>query len=121
MLAYNKTSLHNTYVREQAEEAMEHGLLSEQQYKAIAEAHPVDLYTPNVFVKVGLGFLTIVIILLSVGLFVLLFQVYNSFSGFMVFYGLVCYALLEVIARKKHFNSGVDNVLAISTVSFIIG
>ncbi|TDH23047.1 hypothetical protein EXU57_18500 [Segetibacter sp. 3557_3] len=121
MLVYPKTELFNLHVNDQADEALNVGYITADQRTSIKTAYPVKLYQPGPVAQAGLGLLTIIILLLSAGLLVLVFQLYNSISGFLVFYGLLCYVMLEIMARKNHFNSGVDNILMFTTAWLIIG
>ena len=68
MLAYNKTTLENLAIHEAAEEAADLNLISAQKENEIQIRYPVDLYSPNIFVRIGLGLLTIFIVLSSAGL-----------------------------------------------------
>lgn len=116
MLAYNKNTLRNLAIHEQAEEAAHHKIISAENVKAIKLAYPVDLYTPNLFVRIGLAILTLFIVIAAVGLLALL----TGFEGagvMLTFCGLVCYGFLELmVVGKKHYNSGVDLILMISVI-----
>lgn len=119
MLAYDKTTLRNMIIQEEAEEAAHYGLISAEKKIALQLTYPVDLYTPNFFVRIGLGILTIFIVLASLGLLALLTG-FNNAGGLLIFSGLVCYGFLEMMtSRKKHYNSGVDNILMISVIIMI--
>jgi hypothetical protein len=114
MTAYNITSLDNRVVREQAGEAQEKKCISPEECVQIKAIYPCDLYTPNIYMRIGLFLLTLVIVAFSVGLLALLFAMggANEFGGLLIFSGLVSYVVLEYMVRgKKHFRSGVDNAL----------
>ncbi len=121
MTAYNKTELVNLLAQQQALDALRSRFISQQSHNHIITAHPITLYTPNVFVKIGLGILTLFIVLASMGLMFMLFSVSSGFA--LSFAGIICYAVLEFMTRtKKHYNSGVDNVLmALAPIFFIAG
>ena len=63
MIAYNHTTLDNLLLNEEATFALNHNLISKEEADAIEKAHPVDLYTPNLFIRIGLFLLTAVILL----------------------------------------------------------
>ncbi len=120
MIAYNKTSIENLYHHEQIDEATAMEYISKEQGNTIKDRLPINLYTPNLFVKIGLGVLTYFIIISSTGLLYLMLSISRSYNLFFVFCGMVSYVFLEIMAtKKKHYNSGVDNVLMIASVAFI--
>ncbi len=71
MIAYNRTSLDNLAIRGQAQEAFAAGCITREENTKIAAAYPVDFYTPNIFICVGLFLLTVLITACSLGLFML--------------------------------------------------
>jgi hypothetical protein len=113
MIAYNRTSLDNLSIRDQAKEASAAGCITGEENTKIGAAYPVDLYMPNIFICFGLFLLTVLIASCSLGLFMLI----SAGSGdayiiMMIFFGLLCYAALEfVVQKRKHFKSGVDYAL----------
>jgi len=113
MIAYNRTSLDNLFIRDQAKEAFTAGCIAGEENKNIGVAHPVDFYTPNYFICVGLFLLTVVIAACSLGLFMLISAGGNdSVTVLLIFFGLVCYGTLEYVVHKpRHFRSGVDYAL----------
>ncbi len=114
MIAYNPTDLDNLAVREQAEEALAAGCITETESQAIFAAFPSGFYTPNIFIRAGLFLLTVVILLFSVGLLALIGMGSGShaLAVFLVFCGLAAYGILEyMVNTKKHFRSGVDDAL----------
>lgn len=120
MTVYNTATLKNKHIRQHATEAFKRQYINSDTYKNILEKHPVDLYTPNVFVKIGLGILTVFITFCTVGFIALLFNIDNLFKAFLIVMGIVCYVVLEMMAgKKRHYNSGVDNILMAGTVLFI--
>lgn len=120
MIAYNKKTLSNRFIIQEAAEANAHGYITADTLTNIVAAHPVALYTPNLFVRIGMGFLTIIIILLSLGLLALIFQVNSLLSGFVILFGFICYGVLELlVAKRKYYNAGVDNVLMAAAALFV--
>ncbi|HLK30672.1 MAG TPA: hypothetical protein VKT28_18995 [Puia sp.] len=123
MIAYNKQSLDNLYMREQLEDAFLKNQISMEELKKCKEKYPVNLYTPNVFVRIGLFVLTIVIVLFSLGLIGLITSIggSDSFTGLLIFFAAIAYGVLEFMIRsKKHFKSGVDDALMWMSAIFII-
>jgi len=119
MQAYKNSSLQNKYVREQASEAFHGKSISAASYEKIVQAHPADLYTPNYFIRVALGLLTIVAVLFSSLLIWLIFRADsdNAFVVLFVFTALLCYASLELfVGSKQYYNAGIDNVLLCAVI-----
>src|SRR4051794_22637939 len=112
MTVYNLTTLKNIYMRQQVDKTHKRNYLSLEQKDAIYNAYPVDLFMPNVFVRIGLAVLTFFISLCSVGLIALFTNITHAFDAFLILMGALCYLFLEwMTGYKKHFNSGVDNLL----------
>ena len=119
MTIYNKTTLHNIFIKKQAVQAFAESYIDEETLGKINAEHPSDLYTPNVFVSVGLGLLTSLVILAVTGIFFLLFNSVQSPLLFLM--AIACYVALEMVTgSKKHFSSGVDKVLMVSAAIFLI-
>lgn len=117
MIAYSTETLTNLYIYQQIQEAAAENYLSKEEAETIQQLKPVNLYTPNFFVKIGLGFLTFFILLSTSGLFMLIFHFDMTASVFQLFFGTLCYVALEFITHtKKHYNSGVDTLLMAATV-----
>jgi len=120
MIVYNKTTLRNLFIQQQAEEAAKEGYFSTAILEEVKKAFPVDLYMPDTFVKIGLALLTVFITVCTFGLVALLFNV-ESFTAFFVTAGVACYIVLEVMTvQKHHYNSGVDNMLMLISATFIL-
>ncbi len=110
MIAYNRTELDNKWIREQAKDALDAGCISHEENTRIEAAHPVNFYTPNIFICVGLFLLTAFIVLCSTGLLMLLTMGgSDSMTFILIFSGGAAYAGLEFIVRnRRHYRSGVD-------------
>ena len=96
MLAYSTTTLENLAIHEAAEEAADFNLISPQKETEIKAHYVVGLYSPNIFVRIGLCLLTVFIVLASVGLVGLM----TSFSApvfLMLVFAAGCFALLSSI------------------------
>jgi len=89
MIAYNHSSLENLLTRKETEKAYRKGYISEAEKENIYQAYPVSFYSPNIFVRIGLFILTVVIGLFTLGLLGLLFmnQVEDVIGGLIVFFG----------------------------------
>lgn len=119
MIAYNKEQLHGLYTREQADEAFSKNCIDKETHTALTSL-PTGLYTPNIFVRIGLALLTIIIALFSCALFFLMSGLDRGISILMTVCGVLSYVALELlVSNKKHYNSGVDNVLMIAIPTFI--
>jgi len=116
MLAYNGQTLDNLEIKEAAEKALRKNCIDTPTFKAIEAAHPVNFYTPNPVIKIGLFILTVIIISFSLGLLTLMaidsVKSGKSLIGLCIFAGLACYGALELFIReKKLFRAGVDDAL----------
>jgi hypothetical protein len=124
MIIYNKTSLTNLLIVNDAKQANQQGLLGAAELVSIEKAYEVNFYMPGVFVRAGLFILTVIICILSCGLLSLLFsgsRVITSF-GWLLFLGLACYITLEIMVKdKKYFHSGVDEALLYMAGALIAG
>ncbi|MEO6455487.1 MAG: hypothetical protein ABIN97_15515 [Ginsengibacter sp.] len=124
MQAYNKSDLYNKYVQEQAAECLQTTCITNESYNKILQAHPCKLYTPNYFIKIALGLLTIVAILFSgLLLWLLSSSAINSaaIATLLIVLAIICYITLELLVKgKRYYNAGVDNVLMIMVIVFIV-
>lgn len=124
MIAYNKTSLHNNDVRKQATAAFENNLLSAEELQQIKEKYPVQFYTPNFFIRIGLFILTGIIVSFSFSLFSLVFMSSGEivWKGLLLFFSLLTYAVLEfMIEKNNHYKSGVDDALMWNSAGMLLG
>lgn len=123
MQAYNKADLYNKYIKEQVAEAFENKCIDDITYKAIVQAYPCNLYTPNYFIRIALGLLTLVAVICS-GLFLWLLAGSSTSGGLTAIFLLLavfCYIALEFFAAGRRFyNAGVDNVLMAQVVISIV-
>lgn len=114
MIAYNHTSLDNLLINAEAENAFNQQLISKEEAAAIENAYPVNLYTPNLFIRIGLFFLTSVIVLMCYGFFLLL-TIEGSEKKFglvTLIFSLITYAGLEFFIREKRsYHSGIDDAV----------
>lgn len=123
MTAYNTTDLYNKQVEEDASAAFLSSCISDDTYRNILLSHNSKLYTPNYFIRIGMGILTIVAIVFSGTLLGLIFGTDGSagFTALLIFYTLLSYTALEFFVKQKHYyNAGIDNILMLSTLIFIL-
>lgn len=118
MIIYNKIWLRNLDIQKQLQKSLNHDDISNAEFNAIKEKYPQEFYTPNLFIRVGMFLLTQIIVSFSFALLLLMEADFNI--GFLVFTGLICYVILEIMIRHKHhFNSGVDDALMWISAGFI--
>jgi hypothetical protein len=113
MIAYNKTWLANLRLQMQLKKQLNKGCITDVEFNAIQEKYPVEFYTPNLFVRIGLIILTCIIVLFGSGLLTLMtgFDAVDK-PGWYFFLGVLTYAGLELIIHvKHHYRSGVDDAL----------
>jgi hypothetical protein len=111
MIAYNRQQLDNLAIQQEAFEAFSKGFISEADYNRIREAYPYAFYMPNIFVRIGLFLLTVLISACALGL-MLLMGMSEHFGGMMLFYGLLLFGALELFVRVRGFyQAGVDDAL----------
>ena len=114
MIAYKHEWLDHLHFRKESREALEENYITEEEYVSINAKYPVGFYTPNIFTRIGLFILTLIILLFSFGLLLLISST-NLDSGMgslAIFFAVLCLAALELmITKKKHYCSGVDDGL----------
>lgn len=114
MIAYNREWLDNAALQQDVEHAFQEQCISAEEMQRIHAAYPVGFYSPNPYIRVGLFLLTAVIVLFSLGLFLLIFLrgIDDAWRAMLIFFGLAVYGALELfIKEKKHYRSGVDDGL----------
>lgn len=120
MIIYNKTWLSNSIRLKLIEKEHQEKTISDAELRTIKEKYPVGFYTPNVFIRIGL---LIVTVLIALGFEQLLNLILKDFGfktgyGFKVVMGLLNHAaLLIIVVKKFHYRSGVDDALL--WISFI--
>ncbi|MBV8252566.1 MAG: hypothetical protein JO154_08160 [Chitinophaga sp.] len=115
MLAYNKTQLDNLEIITATEKAFKQQYITGEERDSIVAAHPVNLYTPNIFLRVGIFILTTIIAAFSLGLLSLMLLHGGSeeiYRGLLIIFGILCYGAAEwLIKEKHHYKSGADDAL----------
>ena len=115
MIAYNKEWLDNLLIQHEVENAYNENFISKVEFAAAQRKYSTSFYSPNIFIRIGLFILTIIIGGFSLGLISLIFLSASNENGFgiLIFiFGLVCYCGLELMVKQKHhYKSGVDDAL----------
>jgi len=124
MIAYNNLWLNNNLAVSELEAALAANLITKNEFEASVPLYSVKFYSPHLFVRMGLFILTTVVVIFSLGLFSLLFLSAIDQHGvgiLLIFFGLICYSLLEwFVASRHHYQSGVDDALLWISAAFII-
>ncbi len=124
MIVYNKTSLHHERIQEQSTTAFENNFISKEELQNIKQKYPVQFYTPNIFIRIGLFILTGIILSFSFSLFSMPFMgsIENAWKGLMLFFALLTYAALEfMVQSNRHYKSGVDDALLWNFAGMLFG
>ncbi len=125
MIAYNTNWLDNLQVQQQLEEAAAVNCITKEEKEVASAKYSVGFYTPNIFIRIGLFILTVVIASFSLGLLSLTLLSgggEKSFAVVLFVLALAAYFALEVmVERKNHFQSGTDDALIWITGACIIG
>lgn len=124
MIAYNKTSLHNERIQEQSTTAFENNFISKDELQKIKLKYPVQFYTPNIFIRIGLFILTLIILSFSFSLFSMPFMgsIENGWKILMLLFAMLTYAALEFMIQSNwHYKSGVDDALLWNFAGMLFG
>jgi hypothetical protein len=124
MIIYNKKSLANLYVQQQAKEARDFGLITDQEVKNIKDKYPSGFYTPNLFVGIGFFILTWLACLFLGGFLTLMFEGLHvtKYAIWPVILGLCSYAALEFAVKEKQlYRAGIDDALLLLTTLLLTG
>lgn len=115
MIAYNIEWLDNLLLHDELEAAATKNDINEEEKRTALNEYPVGFYSPNLFIRIGLAVLTIIIVAFSFGLVSLMFLSNaneKTFGAINIFFGVLCYGILELmVQQKKHYHSGVDDAL----------
>jgi hypothetical protein len=123
MLAYNKEWLDNRTTQQEAAAAFEQHCISQEERDRINQACPVPLYTPNIYIRIGLFLLTLTVVLFSLLLLIVMFREISgkSWQAMLIFSGLIAWGALELAVRdRKHYHSGVDDALLVAAVALLL-
>jgi hypothetical protein len=120
MIAYNRQSLDNLELQQQAREAFEKQLITQEEYDRIRTAYPYVFYLPDFFIRIGLFILTVIAATAGLGLFLL--AGFAALSGAsLITYGVIAFVVLELfIHTRKMYGSGVDDALLYFASALIV-
>jgi hypothetical protein len=112
MIAYNRQYLDNRDIRAQAAEALAKKVITAEEYSHLREAYPYKLYTPNIYIRIGLFLLTVLATTCCVGLFSLGWMEEHGMGGLLIFFGAAAFAALELFIHIRGlYRAGVDDAL----------
>lgn len=124
MIAHDPAGLDALSVLEKAREWHARRLLSDAQWQAVQAQFPSRFYSPNVFVRIGLGVFCLLLLLAAMGLAGVLVEPDGqwAFATFCLFWGAVWIVLLEIwaIDRLRHYGSGLDDMLLYVGISTML-
>lgn len=128
MIAYNQQWLDARNVRLAAEKWHAKNLLAADAWQAIQARHPVGFYSPNVFIRIGLGVFCSILLASVAGLAALLVSIIASPEslpaiGTLLLLASGCtLAMLEFFVRVRHHHgSGIDDVLLYAGAAQLVG
>lgn len=127
---YNKEWLYNLYVQEQADEALYERAIDEETHRRVSAGHQVGFYTPNIFARIGLGLAMFMAVLFAFGLLCLfgLNTISHGDGATRIYFAIISLitgaccilAMLNFVTTRNDYNSGRDNVLLWTGVSFVV-
>jgi len=126
MIAYNTTALDNLAIQQEVQKAYDNNCVTREEQEAVKKQYAVNLYRPNVFIRIALFIATCIIASFSLGLFSLVLLAAgnggdDAFGGICIFFSFFTYAALEfMVQRFRHYKSGVDDALRWISGSFLI-
>ncbi len=68
MIAHSRQALDNRDIQQQAAEALAKSVITQAEYQRVREAYPFKLYTPNMFIRIGLFLLYVLAVACGLGL-----------------------------------------------------
>ena len=120
MLAYDELELMDLAVREHAEHAAKREVITQAENETINTAYPVNFYSPNIFMRIGLGLVTATATIAIGSLILVLIRPKSSIPFYFLIIAAGMFLLLELFIRKyHHLRSGIDDVLLYSILIFI--
>jgi len=125
MIAYNREWLDALLVRTTAHSWHKDGMLSDEQLTALQEQKPAPFYSPNLFIRIGLGIFCLILMYAVMGLFALtgMLDSEAGLTAFGLFWAVIWIVLLElwIIRSLHHYGSGLDDVLLYVATSTLLG
>jgi hypothetical protein len=122
MIIYNKEWLINKHIQTQALLAYKSGIVTKEEKGYILQTYRVVFYSPNYFIRIGLGILTFIIIFFTNGFFGLIVSAFSSnFNILLLVTGIFCYVNIEImVSKQNHYSSGVDDVLLYTSILLVV-
>ncbi len=115
MIAYSNQWLAALQVRRQAAQWNKKELITDAQLRAIFDVYPAGFYTPNVFVRIGLGIFCWVLVCSAFGLLSIAAGIFTNERAagiLLLFFGVGTLAALEYAIREMHhYRSGLDDAM----------
>jgi len=128
MIAYNQQWLDGLMARASALQWHKKSLLNDEQWQLIQDHYPAGFYTPNVFIRIGLGFFCCILIG-AMQSFLWMIVLLSSDGNILlpvigvltVLLGISCLAGLEFVIRgRHHYASGIDDVLLYAGIGQVL-
>ena len=121
MMAYKPSAFYHRHIQSQANEALEKGVIDQATYHRIVEAYPNTLYTPNIFVRLGLFLAAVLAAACWAGLLMLMGSANEgAVRSMTIIAGFGTFAGLEIIIRTRNaFRAGLDDGLLYSAVCLV--
>jgi len=111
MIAYSSANLDHRRIQTQAATALAKKIITEDEYRRIKETYPSSLYTPNIYIRIGLFLLTVLGVACATGIFLLGMSSMSPVAPVLLA-GVLAYGALEfMVFKPKHYRSGVDDAL----------
>ncbi|MBC7652825.1 MAG: hypothetical protein H7101_13855 [Deinococcales bacterium] len=122
MIIYNKNWLLNKGIHEQITTAFKQHLITKEEKETLLNNYPIGFYSPNYFIRIGLGVLTLMVANFTLGFLGLLGSSFSeNITALLLVNGVICYIGLEFMVRQNnHFSSGVDDMLLYMSSIFIL-
>jgi hypothetical protein len=124
MIIYDKQSLKNLHVQEEAAVAHDAGLLNLEELTNIKKSYRVGFYTTSIFSRAGFFILTCIGGLFGGCFLTLLFDPIHviNYAAWPIFLGVCSYGLLEFITiDKRLYHSGTDDALLWQSLALLTG
>ena len=122
--AYNETVVYNLAIIKASKKWWKHGFIEKQQLENIQQAYAVQLYHPNLVIRVLL-FMATLFALSGITVFfgLIVAEMNEDAIAIACFvYGIVSFFLLEkLFINKNHFKSGVTEAILYHACGFTIG
>lgn len=124
MIAYDTQGLDALETLKTAQDLHRSGQLTDTQWQAIQAQNVPKFYTPNLFIRIGLGIFTLILLISSIGMGWLVAET-NSQEGISIMsfvFGLLTIAVLEkwAIQSARHLRSGVDDMMLYYGVGLMV-